>query len=62
VAVISGDTFGIGLEAAKQFIGAGAKAEISGCIPEPEEVAALVHYLASTNCDYISAQTIAVNG
>lgn len=62
VAVISGDTSGIGLEAAKQFIGPGAKVEISGRIPEPEEVAALVHYLASTNCNYKSGQTIAVNG
>lgn len=35
VAVISGDTSGIGLEAAKQFIGAGAKVLISGRIPEP---------------------------
>jgi len=33
-----------------------------GRISEPEEVAALIHFLASTDCNFINGQAIAVDG
>ncbi len=33
-----------------------------GRICEPEEVAALIHFLASTDCDFVNGQAIAIDG
>ena len=38
------------------------KAVPLGRISEPEEVAALIHFLASTDCNFINGQAIAVDG
>jgi NAD(P)-dependent dehydrogenase (short-subunit alcohol dehydrogenase family) len=38
------------------------KAVPLGRIAEPEEIAAMIHFLASTDCNFISGQAIAVDG
>ena len=44
-----------------------AKARFEQIIPagrygEPEEVAAMIHFLASTDCNFVNGQAIAVDG
>ena len=38
------------------------KAVPLGRIAEPEEIAALIHFLASSDCNFINGQAIAVDG
>ena len=38
------------------------KAVPLGRIAEPEEVAALIHFLASKDCDFVNGQVIGVDG
>ena len=32
------------------------------CIAEPEEVAAMIHFLAATDCNFVNGQAIACDG
>jgi NAD(P)-dependent dehydrogenase (short-subunit alcohol dehydrogenase family) len=59
VALVTGGGSGIGLATARRFASAGAKVVIAN---RPEEVAALIHFLAADDCRYITGQAVMIDG